>query len=151
MKKILIALDATDEADEVLKAATSLEPRGTAEYQIITVIAPLMGGMSGMDGASFAASWPLRDMEETVAQETLRNIRERAAAFGIDPEQVSTRIGRPASEIRAHAERMGADLIVMGSRGRHGLPGVLLGSTANAVLHGASCNTLTVRIGRDGD
>lgn len=151
MKKILIALDATDEADEVLKAATSLEPRGTAEYQIITVIAPLMGGMSGMDGASFAASWPLRDMEETIAQETLRNIRERAAGFGIDPEHVSTRIGRPASEIRAHAERIGADLIVMGSRGRHGIPGVLLGSTANAVLHGVSCNTLTVRIGRDAD
>ncbi len=146
MKTILIALDATDEADDVLRAATSIEARGAADYQVITVIPPLMGGVSGMDGASFAASWPLRDMEETITQETMRNVRERAAAYGIDPERVASRIGRPAAEIRAHAEHVGADLIVIGSHGRHGVPAVLLGSTANGVLHGAPCNTLTVRI-----
>lgn len=147
LRKILIALDATDEAEEVLEGATSIDPRGSVDYQVITVIPPLMGGVSGMDGASFAASWPLRDMEETIAAETTRNIRERAAAFGIGPDRVATRIGRPAVEIRAHAERIGADLIVIGSHGRHGLPGLLLGSTANGVLHNAPCDVLTVRIG----
>ena len=39
----------------------------------------------------------------------------------------------------------GADLIVVGSHGRHGLA-LLLGSTANAVLHGAPCDVLAVRI-----
>jgi len=38
-----------------------------------------------------------------------------------------------------------ADLIVVGSHGRHGLS-LLLGSTANAVLHGAPCDVLAVRI-----
>lgn len=37
------------------------------------------------------------------------------------------------------------DLIVVGSHGRHGLA-LLLGSTANAVLHGAPCDVLAVRI-----
>jgi len=148
-KTILIALDATDEADDVLRTATSFEPRMQAEYHVITVIPPLMGGVSGMDGASFAASWPLRDMEETVAREVSRNIRERAATFGIDPERVALRIGRPAAEIRAQAEHLKADLIVIGSHGRHGLPSVLLGSTANGVLHGAPCDVLTVRIGEE--
>lgn len=147
MRTILVALDATDEADDVLRTATSIDPRGPIDYQVITVIPPLMGGVSGMDGASFAASWPLRDMEETIMQETTRNIRERAASFGIDPERVSTRIGRPSTEIRAHAERVDADLIVIGSHGRHGVSGLLLGSTANGVLHGAPCDVLTVRIG----
>lgn len=147
LRKILIALDATDEAEEVLDGATSLDPRGAVEFEVITVIPPLMAGVSGMDGASFAASWPLRDMEETIAQETTRNIRERVAAFGITPDRVATRIGRPAIEIKAHAGKIGADLIVIGSHGRHGWSGVMLGSTANGVLHDAPCDVLTVRIG----
>ena len=40
----------------------------------------------------------------------------------------------------------GADLIVVGSHGRHGLA-LLLGSTANGVLHGATCDVLAVRVG----
>lgn len=147
LRKILIALDATDEAEEVLEGATALDPRGAADFQVVTVIPPLMGGVSGMDGASFAASWPLRDMEETIAQETTKNIRERVAAFGIEPERVVTRIGRPALEIKAQAKEFGADLVVIGSHGRHGLSGMMLGSTANGVLHGAPCDVLTVRVG----
>ncbi len=146
MATVLIALDATDEAETVLEAAATLDPRGAMSCQVITVVPPLVGGVTGMDGATFAASWPLREMEETIVQETLKNIRERAAAFGIEPDKVASRIGRPATEIRAHAERIGADLIVVGSHGRHGLPGILLGSTANGVLHNAPCNVLTVRI-----
>lgn len=147
MKTILIALDATDEAEEVLKAATAIEPRGPVDYQVVTVQPPLMGGISGMDGASFAASWPLRDLEDAITAEITSNVRESAASFGIDPDRVTVRIGRPASEIRAAAEKVGADLIVIGSHGRHGVSGMLLGSTANGVLHGAPCDVLTVRIG----
>lgn len=147
LRKILIALDATDEAEEVLEGATALDPRGAAEFQVVTVIPPLVGGVGGMDGASFAASWPLRDMEETIARETTRNIRERVAAFGIEPEKVVTRIGRPALEIKAQAEEMGADLIVIGAHGRGAVADIMLGSTANGVLHGSPCDVLTVRIG----
>ena len=143
LRKILIALDATDEAEEVLEGATALDPRGAADIQVVTVIPPLVGGIGGMDGASFAASWPLRDMEETIAQETTRNIRERVAAFGISPEQVVTRIGRPALEIKAQAKEFAADLIVIGTHGRHGLSGMMLGSTAN----GSPCDVLTVKVG----
>ena len=148
LKKVLIALDATDEAEEVLEGATSLDPRGSVEFRVVTVIPPLMGGVSGMDGASFAASWPLRDMEETIAQETAKNIRERVAAFGIAPDRVAIRIGRPALEVKAYAEEIGADLIVIGTHGRHGLSGMMLGSTANGVLHGSPCDVLTVRVGQ---
>ncbi len=55
-------------------------------------------------------------------------------------------VGRPGSEIRRQAEENDADLIVIGSHGRHGIQ-LLLGSTANSVLHGAACDVLAVRIG----
>jgi len=150
-KSILIAVDASDEADAVLEAATTVDPRGSARFRVVTVIPPMMGGISGMDGASFAATWPLRDMEESITREITENVRERVARFGIAPDQVDVLFGRPAAEIRAHAERIGADLIVIGSHGRHGIPQIMLGSTANGVLHGAGCDVLTVRISEPED
>ena len=49
----------------------------------------------------------------------------------------------PASML---AEQLDVDLIVVGSHGRYGLA-LLMGSTANGVLHGASCDVLAVRVG----
>jgi universal stress protein A len=146
LRTILIAIDASDEAEEVLEAAASIDPRCGLDYRVITVVPPMVGGVSGIDGMSFAAAWPLREMEESVVRQSAENIRERVAAYGIEPKSVSVRIGRPATEIRAHAERLHADLIVIGSHGRHGVKGVLLGSTANGVLHNSPCDVLTVRI-----
>jgi universal stress protein A len=54
-------------------------------------------------------------------------------------------IGSPAVEIRELAASLGVDLIVIGTHGKHGL-GLLLGSTANAVLHGVPCDVLAVKI-----
>ncbi len=145
-KRILVALDASEEGDQVLEAATALDPRVAESYYVTTVVPPMMGGISGMDGASFAATWPLKDMEAEISREITDSVRERVARFGISPDRVTVLFGRPAAEIHAHAEMIEADLIVIGSHGRHGLPQVMLGSTANAVLHGAPCDVLTVRI-----
>ena len=54
-------------------------------------------------------------------------------------------MGRPETEIHNVAEEIGADLIVVGSHGRHGLA-LIFGSTANGVLHGATCDVLAVRV-----
>jgi universal stress protein A len=53
--------------------------------------------------------------------------------------------GQPRQEIHRLAEEQGCDLIIVGSHGRHGLA-LLLGSTANDVLHGAPCDVLAVRL-----
>ena len=57
------------------------------------------------------------------------------------------REGYPPEVITAEAERQGADLIAMGTRGRSGLPHLLLGSTAERVVQTAGCPVLTVRRG----
>lgn len=146
-RRILIAVDASDDADRVLEAATNLDPKGAERYHVVTVIPPMMDGVSGIGTAAFAATLPLRDMESAVARDITDNVRERVARYGIPPDRVAVLYGRPPAEIRAEAERLGADLIVIGSHGRGGLARVMLGSTANGVLHGASCDVLTVRIG----
>jgi universal stress protein A len=56
--------------------------------------------------------------------------------------------GLPKQEIVQLAHEQAVDLIVVGSHGRHGLA-LLLGSTANAVLHYAKCDVLAVRLQDD--
>jgi len=53
--------------------------------------------------------------------------------------------GRPADAIHHYAQQHQCDLIIVGSHGYSGVK-ALLGSTANKVLHGASCDVYTVRI-----
>jgi nucleotide-binding universal stress UspA family protein len=70
--------------------------------------------------------------------------RLREAGRVVDAEM---RAGDAAGEIIALAEQQGADLIVLGSRGRTGLTRVLLGSVARNVLSGSTASVLIVRDG----
>jgi universal stress protein A len=54
-------------------------------------------------------------------------------------------VGSPKVEIARLAIEQQVDLIVVGSHGRHGLA-LLLGSSANGVMHHAPCDVLAVRI-----
>jgi nucleotide-binding universal stress UspA family protein len=66
---------------------------------------------------------------------------------GVDLEFfVHARIGQPVREILDLAEEIGADLIVIGSHGRGAVGRLLLGSVSTAVLHGARCPVLVVRV-----
>ena len=81
-------------------------------------------------------------------REAQQRIRQLAGELGIPAATTETLFSSRAAavEIAHAAERHGADLIVVGSHGRHGI-GRLLGSTAHGVLHRAPCDVLTVRSG----
>jgi len=57
----------------------------------------------------------------------------------------STDEGQAATTIVHQAELIQADLIVIGTHGRSGLPHMLLGSVAEKVVRRASCPVLTIR------
>jgi nucleotide-binding universal stress UspA family protein len=59
---------------------------------------------------------------------------------------VHARIGAPVPEILGLAEDVGADLIICGSHGRGAVGRLLIGSVSEAVLHGARCPVLIVRL-----
>ena len=58
--------------------------------------------------------------------------------------ETTTLSGRAAPEIVAHAKKIGADLIVMGTHGRSGFQHALLGSVAERVVHHSPCPVLVV-------
>jgi nucleotide-binding universal stress UspA family protein len=76
------------------------------------------------------------------AQHVLDNALAAIDSTGVDVERRIVR-GNPASSIVDAAS--GAQLIVVGSRGRGGFAGLLLGSVSSAVAHHASCPVVIVR------
>jgi len=53
-------------------------------------------------------------------------------------------LGSARTSVVAHAKKINADLIVVGEHGRHGLS-LLLGSTADGIIHHSECDVLAVR------
>ena len=143
-KNVLVAVDLTDEAPEVLERAKQIADSNGATLSVLTVIRPLTYAYTGLEFAGLAQSMVNFESEaEASAKERLEVLCNEV---GVAAEHRKIVFGVPAHEIREHADAMGVDLIVVGSHGRHGL-GLLLGSTANGVLHGAHQDVLTVRIG----
>jgi len=78
------------------------------------------------------------------AQEHLDKLARELRSGGLNVETVA-REGYPPEVIVSEAERVGADLIAMGTHGRSGLAHLLLGSTAERVVQKAPCPVMTVR------
>jgi universal stress protein A len=74
-----------------------------------------------------------------------KKLAELAASLAIPEARTWLETGSPQQEIIRIAQENAVDLIVVGSHGRHGLA-LLLGSTANGVLHHAACDVLAVRL-----
>ena len=87
-----------------------------------------------------------RDYSEEVREQAKSALTEIANKFAIPVSNTKVEIGSPADEIHYQAEKLEADLIVIGTHGQSGLK-LLLGSTANAVLHGVKRDVLAVKVG----
>jgi universal stress protein A len=85
------------------------------------------------------------DLEEEFQAKAKRRLASVAQGKGLSESSRYVEVGSPAIEIVRVAQEQAADLIVIGSHGRHGLQRIL-GSTASGVLHTATCDVLAVRI-----
>lgn len=97
---------------------------------------------------SYGAAYGLAagaDIEEMLLENAKQAITKLGAELGVPESRQVIKIGPAKLVILEEAEQANADLIIVGSHGRHGVR-LLLGSTANAVLHGAKCDVLAVRI-----
>ena len=142
-ERVLVAVDSSDEAQDVVRAAVAVAAPSGAVVSLMSAIRPLEQVYAGLDVAAYGDAGLRFDYEaETQMQARLDAL---AQTFGVQGECVLRR-GNPAQEVHALAEEQGADLVVLGTHGRHGFA-LLLGSTANAVLHGAKTDVLAVRVG----
>lgn len=143
---ILAAIDLTEEAQEVLERARHVADEHKAKLSVCTAVKPLTHVYGGLDMMAYTQASV--NFEEEAMKQARAQVEQEAGKAKVGGEDVHVGVGAPASYVVDMAQALGADLIVMGSHGKHGL-GLLLGSTANGVLHQAECDVLTVRIGEE--
>lgn len=137
---ILVAVDFTEECHPVIRRAQALAASSQARLSLVHVVEPMamaFGGDVPMDLSM------LQQQQFDQARERLNTVAGQYPELFTDQRHLA--YGQPRQEIHRLAEEQGCDLIVVGSHGRHGLA-LLLGSTANDVLHGAPCDVLAVRL-----
>lgn len=138
-QKMLVAIDLTEEAPQVLNKAKAMQEAHGAELLLVHVVEPVgyaYGGDIPMDLTE------LQDQLDKAAHEQLKKYGEQ---YGIPEDRQVVTVGRPESEIHRLAKEHDIDLVIVGSHGRKGLQ-LLLGSTANGVLHGTVCDVLAIKI-----
>ncbi len=136
-KKILVALDLHDDIAVVLSQAGFLAERYQAKLHLVHVLPHVY--------TSVPYAYDFQTEIEKEAQKRLDKIKAESK-FSFEAHLL---IGSPKHEILNLAKELKADLLVVGSHGKHGVQ-LLLGSTANSLLHGAVCDVLTIRIDYSG-
>jgi len=138
-QKILLAVDLSEDTEIVTSRARALAEANHASLDIIHVIEPISFTYGGDIPLDFSG------LQEEIQSQAHAQLARVAEPLGIPTERRHLVVGRPETEIHNTANKLGADLIVVGSHGRHGLA-LIFGSTANGVLHGATCDVLAVRV-----
>jgi nucleotide-binding universal stress UspA family protein len=141
--RILLATDGSEEADLAALRAVELAQKTDSELHVVHVgVVP-----------RFLESYPgtlgyERRIYEQIEEESRQRLRElswRVKLAGGTLAGAHLRMGKVALEIVALAEELGADLIVMGSRGLGGVRRALMGSVSDSVVRHAHCPVLVVR------
>ena len=141
-QRILVAVDFSEEGRHVVEKALQLARQDSARVSFVHVVE--------YTSSMYAGDIPLPedlDLDRKLADQAKEKLQGLSAQHSVPDAELRVEIGAPAREIVRVAEETGSDLIVIGSHGRHGLQ-LLLGSTANGVLHQAKCDVLAVRVGK---
>lgn len=140
---ILLAVDFHSDNRDIVERAVEMAKDSKAKLLLVHVNEPLAIAYTA-DGM---ATWgdELVSLETNIRNESKKKLTELANRLKVSSENSFLREGKPATEIHAIAKEKAVDLIVLGTHGQHGLQ-LILGSTANSVLHGAPCDVLAVRV-----
>lgn len=138
METILIATDLSDTKEEVLKAGFDLARKMKAQVVLSVVINRNLDYFPPDTGMIFSDQWEAR---KYMADQQLEAIREAHPDVPVTP---LTTIGYPQQEIIEQALHNGAGMIVMGTHGRGGLYGALMGGTAQYVVRHSPVPVLVV-------
>lgn len=138
--KILVAVDLSKEAEQILKKAQKIAKQYDARISVIHVVEPVV-----IETTFDITPTVDLEIENDLIERSKNYINTLQSNLGMTIDEIFIPVGSTKHEIHAAAKSQNADLIIVGSHGRHGVS-LLLGSTANAVLHGAPCDVLSVKV-----
>ncbi len=139
-KNILLAVDLQPAHDDAaIQRALELANEDKAALFIVHAVEEIhaYGATQGYD--------IIMNLEEKLIDEAGKLLNEVSRKMGIAAERQILARGKPTVVILEQAKTLKADLIIVGSYGRHGLS-ALLGSTTDGIIHSAPCDVLAVKV-----
>jgi len=138
-KKLLVLLDLSEGSEQVAIAGRDLAAHSNAALLILHVV-------------EFTPVEPLGEsmmltvrVEDDLVKRSRESLSELIRRLGLERATGRVETGNTKAEILRVAAEEQPDLIVLGSRERHGLA-ILLNFTEDTVLHAAHCDVLAVRL-----
>jgi nucleotide-binding universal stress UspA family protein len=144
--RILVALDGSELAEQILPYVESLAERFSATVTLLRATMPVERAVTAEVGiaAGFVDLTPIIEEERREAARYLEHVAECLRRGGITVQCVQPE-GSPAEVILEHARRTNGELIALTTHGRGGLGRLVFGSVADEVLRKAPCPVLLVR------
>jgi universal stress protein A len=142
-RRILLIVDLDDDSLAVGRRAQAIAASLAAEVELLHVVELIPLEPVG------DTLVPAVHIEEELVARARTRLTAFAAEIGLPDAHCQVEAGIVKSDIVRIARERGADLIVLGSRERHGLS-ILVNFTEDTVLHAAPCDVLAVRVGGRG-
>jgi len=138
-RQILVAVDLSPGSERVVEKALDVAKRYGAAVSLLHVVEYVPVEPMG------EALLPSMQIEEELMRGARARLERLADQFAIPQAARLLRSGSTKTELLRAAKETSVDLIVLGSRERHGLA-IILNLTEDTVLHAAACDVLAVRL-----
>jgi universal stress protein A len=142
-RRILLIVDLTDDSLPIARRAQAIAAALGAEIELLHVVELIPLEPVG------ESLMPSVQIEDELIERANARLAALAAELGVPQAHCQVEVGNVKSDIVRVARERGTDLIILGSRERHGLS-ILVNFTEDTVLHGAPCDVLAVRVGAAG-
>jgi universal stress protein A len=140
-RRILLVVDLTEDSLPIGRRARALATALGAQVDLLHVVEYVPVEPMG------ETLMPAVQIEEELLDRAKQRLTALAEQLGLPTASCRVEAGNVKSEIVRIARELSSDLIVLGSRERHGLS-ILVNFTEDTVLHAAPCDVLAVRVGR---
>jgi universal stress protein A len=138
-QKLLVLLDLSEDSEQVAIAGRDLAAHSKASMVVLHVVEFVPVEPLG------ESLMPTVQIEDELINRSRARLSEVITRLGLTRATGRVEAGNTKSEILRVAEEEKVDLIVLGSRERHGLA-ILVNFTEDTVLHAAHCDVLAVRL-----
>lgn len=146
-QQILVPVDGSEHGFHALTLACTLARASDASMRLLHVVPDkeIPEALKRYAQIEHIQGTPEYMYETAIAENVLNAAADQVAAEGLQKVQTSVEHGDAAKRILEVAERESVDTIVMGTRGLSDIQGLVLGSVAHKVAHGAQCQVVVVK------